>query len=584
MKSNKYIFLICLCTLVLSSCVKEQYAYRDFDANGERVNELSLLFPSNTVLQLNSGTPDAAFTFAWTPTAGGLNSAATYRILFDRPGGDFSNPLMTKASSNAGAASRAEVTHRELQDAFSSAGLSEVIWTVEARVGEVKRLADIPATIRITFFGEGIADFSYTAPSDRMKLPLDKIRTPNEAVIFEWTATQSTSGNPVTYTWVADSSESFANPLIRRASDNGGASNRLSFTHAELVDLLAGVGNPTALYWRVEASSGGFTYSPATRLVWFEIFDVPNLYMLGDATSAGWDNNLEKPLQLDNKGGGLFEIITSLEGDKELKFILQRGSWDVNWGGPDLGGSPVVIGQAYPLVSSGPNIKVPESAVFKVTVNFSSGTFVLEKFGAPANLYLVGGSTSADWNPGNSVPFLPTGAGSFEVYAYMTVAGSGFKFLQVRDWAGDWGSKPGTRTKDGDNIVGEVVQEGEDNVEIDQDGFYRIEVDFASLSYVVRPMSWGIIGSATPTGWGDDTTMEFVGGKGSYTWTTDIQLSAGEIKFRANKSWDINFGDSGADGTLEYGGDNIAIGTAGQYRISIHLDPVNGYTYDVDPI
>jgi hypothetical protein len=54
------------------------------------------------------------------------------------------------------------------------------------------------------------------------------------------------------------------------------------------------------------------------------------------------------------------------------------------------------------------------------------------------------------------------------------------------------------------------------------------------------------------------------------------------MKFRANDSWDVNFGDDGANGSLEYSaGSNIAVGSAGNYTIEMILDPVNGYTYTI---
>ena len=47
-------------------------------------------------------------------------------------------------------------------------------------------------------------------------------------------------------------------------------------------------------------------------------------------------------------------------------------------------------------------------------------------------------------------------------------------------------------------------------------------------------------------------------------------LIDGEIKFRVNDAWNSDFGDTGADGTLDAGGDNIAV-TAGNYRVKLDL-------------
>jgi hypothetical protein len=228
----------------------------------------------------------------------------------------------------------------------------------------------------------------------------------------------------------------------------------------------------------------------------------------------------------------------------------------------------------------GPNIVLPNGfadAFYKITFNDATLAYdlILVRYPFPNVLYLVGGSTSAGWVPGNSIPFKKTGDGKFEIYAYLTAGGGGFKFLQTQDWPGDWG-------KGADGVI---VQEGENNVEVSSDGFYRISIDFTNSSYNVQQMNWGIIGSGRTgddSGWNADTDMTFVGGLGSYKWTKTMTLFNGQIKFRANDGWDVNFGDIGANGSLEYGGDNINV-TAGTYVIEFILDPVNGYTYSITP-
>ena len=53
----------------------------------------------------------------------------------------------------------------------------------------------------------------------------------------------------------------------------------------------------------------------------------------------------------------------------------------------------------------------------------------------------------------------------------------------------------------------------------------------------------------------------------------------GEIKFRANDAWDLNFGDTNANGSLEYGGDNIKVPAGGgTFEIELILN-TGDYTY-----
>ena len=67
--------------------------------------------------------------------------------------------------------------------------------------------------------------------------------------------------------------------------------------------------------------------------------------------------------------------------------------------------------------------------------------------------------------------------------------------------------------------------------------------------------------------------------KVSKVWTVTANLTQKEMKFRANNAWDINFGDTGANGSLEYGGDNIKIPSAGNYTITLDLSSPRNYKY-----
>ncbi|PKA97485.1 uncharacterized protein DUF5019 [Flavobacteriaceae bacterium MAR_2009_75] len=89
---------------------------------------------------------------------------------------------------------------------------------------------------------------------------------------------------------------------------------------------------------------------------------------------------------------------------------------------------------------------------------------------------------------------------------------------------------------------------------------------------------WGLVGSAAPNGWdGPDIPVystavanEFV----SYATLVD-----GELKIRQDNDWAVNYGDTGADGTLDEGGDNIVV-TAGTYKIMFSL---NDFSYSIEP-
>jgi hypothetical protein len=53
------------------------------------------------------------------------------------------------------------------------------------------------------------------------------------------------------------------------------------------------------------------------------------------------------------------------------------------------------------------------------------------------------------------------------------------------------------------------------------------------------------------------------------TWTLTTELTAGELKFRANDGWDINLGGDSIDDLVENGA-NLQIAEAGTYTITLY--------------
>ena len=107
----------------------------------------------------------------------------------------------------------------------------------------------------------------------------------------------------------------------------------------------------------------------------------------------------------------------------------------------------------------------------------------------------------------------------------------------------------------------------------------QFSVDINDLNSSLGTQSdWGLVGNATPNGWdGPDLEMYQTG---SNQFAVYADLTAGEMKFRYNEDWGQNYGDNGADGTLDGGGSNIPIASAGTYYITMDL---NDATYSISP-
>lgn len=151
-----------------------------------------------------------------------------------------------------------------------------------------------------------------------------------------------------------------------------------------------------------------------------------------------------------------------------------------------------------------------------------------------------------------------------------------FKVTTNPNWDGpNYGSIP--LVLSGSNYSGTLDPNNGDNLKV-APGVYEFVVDFNDLSIALtKTDDWGVIGAAIPPfDWSVDADMWYNGQRQMWEITGDFK--AGEFKFRANDAWDLNLGDSGADGSLEEGGDNIVLPADGNY--TIRLDRINN-TYQV---
>lgn len=95
--------------------------------------------------------------------------------------------------------------------------------------------------------------------------------------------------------------------------------------------------------------------------------------------------------------------------------------------------------------------------------------------------------------------------------------------------------------------------------------FYTIKL----TPYPAWP-DWGIIGSATPTGWDSDTNLNY--DLSTKTYSITMNMIVGEFKFRLDNGWGTNFGDDGNDLSLDANGANIPITVAGTYKLTIDFN------------
>lgn len=185
-------------------------------------------------------------------------------------------------------------------------------------------------------------------------------------------------------------------------------------------------------------------------------------------------------------------------------------------------------------------------------------------------LYVPGGYQG--WDPENTTTVLASvGAdNNFEGYLYFIEDNTEFKFTVGPNWNENYGDDGGDLT----------LEPGGANIKAATAGFYRITVDLNALTYTLQKTDWGLIGSATPGGWDSDQDMMY--NPDTRTWSIQLDLTPGEVKFRANDDWSLNYGDDGGDAILEQGANsNIVISNAGNYRITLYLDKPD-HTYGIE--
>jgi hypothetical protein len=172
------------------------------------------------------------------------------------------------------------------------------------------------------------------------------------------------------------------------------------------------------------------------------------------------------------------------------------------------------------------------------------------------------------WDPANTLTVIASvnSDGTYEGYLNFPDESTQFKFTPQPDWSYDWGGADGT------------LEVGGANIEVAEAGYYKINVDTNAYTYSVLKTDWGIIGSATAGGWDSDQNMTFDPETG--LWSARLDLTEGEIKFRANDDWAINYGSNGNDGYLQLDGANIPIAIAGSYDITMKLGTPD-YTYTI---
>ena len=301
----------------------------------------------------------------------------------------------------------------------------------------------------------------------------------------------------------------------------------------------------------VGETTGKITTSPTPAI------DEKGYYMLGEVNGNDWDQ--KHPVWMTKMSDGVYQLkVTTKKAKNYFKFYEgskwdESGNWDViNTGvmGCEKDGSEDASGTIY---YTGDSWGTPQTMVIAgagtwiVTLDMNNLSYSV---GKPI-LYMAG-----DANGWKQIDYLSSEDG-VHFTGYMYLNQNGFKFCTQKDWDGtNYGAGFDTAANAENIVITEPA------------GFYQVDVNLSEKTYTLSPFSIGIIGNATPSGWDSDTDMTY--NPEERCWEIKgVELSDGEMKFRANDAWALNWG--GELDNLKQDDPNIAV-AAGTYDIKLYID------------
>ena len=306
----------------------------------------------------------------------------------------------------------------------------------------------------------------------------------------------------------------------------------------------------------VGETTGKFTPTATPQL------DEKGYYMLGQVNGNEWDATA--PVWMNKISDGVYQLKVTTTADKNWFKFYAGSKWDEggDWKIIDTGalgckenGCEDGSGYIYYDGDSWGKLQtmvIPGAGTWIVTLDMNNLTYTV---GKPV-LYMAG-----DANGWATNDYL-AGEDGVHFTGFMFLNQNGFKFCTQPEWKGtNYGANFDTAGDAANITMTEAA------------GYYKVDVDLETKSYVLTPITTiGIIGSASPNGWDSDVDMKYVPYNAEtkelgYWEIKDVPFTSGEIKFRANDDWAINWG--GDTKALTQGGDNISV-EAGKYDIKLY--------------
>lgn len=313
------------------------------------------------------------------------------------------------------------------------------------------------------------------------------------------------------------------------------------------------------------------------------------LWMVGTATSGGWDIISSPQMTQDSENPMVFKATTYLKPG-EMKIAQNNDAgFDQKFYLRDATDPTKVV-----LGGDDNKWEITEAATYDVIVNLADMTIDIKKHYADFvvdHLFVIGDAIWSGWGFANSTVLFPDENGICKATLYLE-ENKGFKFMAESDFEGLQ-----FRAGDADvtlkNDVASSLVSSEDNREdtrfmVSESANYDIVCDVKNKTITLTKSAYQdahakhaelwMIGTATPNGWQiDKGVLLKQDAENPMVYTATAELKEGEFKFIVNKYMGFDqtayVKDAADDSKVVYGGDDNKwnITEAGTYDVKLDL-------------
>jgi hypothetical protein len=313
------------------------------------------------------------------------------------------------------------------------------------------------------------------------------------------------------------------------------------------------------------------------------------LWMVGTATSGGWDIISSRQMTQDSENPMVFKATTYLKPG-EMKIAQNNDAgFDQKFYLRDATDPTKVV-----LGGDDNKWEITEAATYDVIVNLADMTIDIKKHYADFvvdHLFVIGDAIWSGWGFANSTVLFPDENGICKATLYLE-ENKGFKFMAESDFEGLQ-----FRAGDADvtlkNDVASSLVSSEDNREdtrfmVSESANYDIVCDVKNKTITLTKSAYQdahakhaelwMIGTATPNGWQiDKGVLLKQDAENPMVYTATAELKEGEFKFIVNKYMGFDqtayVKDAADDSKVVYGGDDNKwnITEAGIYDVKLNL-------------